>query len=134
MQVRYRYVRYMCPRCGFPTQLGDEKCFICGYVFIEENNIEKHITHKEKMLNLPKLDYTGWTAPQQLRKIGEEFGEVSEAVAEGNPVRIIKESLDAIQTLNTLIHIVADDYNLNLDRFYREHEEKLRQKGYLKED
>ncbi len=113
-----------CPRCEFINQAKWEVCFICGYKFLDD----------VKMLNLPKLDYKNWTAAQQLRKIGEEFGEVSEAVAEGNPVRIIKESLDAIQTLNTLIHIVADDYNLNLDRFYREHEEKLRQKGYLKED
>lgn len=112
----------LCPRCDFPNDSGFNKCFICGYMFLED----------VPMLNLPEIDYNGWTIPMQIRKIGEEIGEVGEAVAEENPVQVIRESLDAIQTLHTLITMVSKEYNLGLSRFYREHIEKLERKGYLK--
>lgn len=112
-----------CPRCDFPNAEDRIECFICS-CNLKEGEVAN-------MLNLPRLDYKDWTAAQQLRKIGEEFGEVAEAVAQDNPVRIVKESLDAIQTLDTLITIVVKEYNLDLVKFYKEHREKLRVKGYL---
>ncbi len=118
----------ICPRCEFPNEDGVLKCFICGFQLSKnEEFITQYISH------LPKVDYkkNNWTSAQQLRKIGEEFGEVAEAIAEENPVQTIRESLDAMQTLDTLIRIVAEEYNMSLDRFYKEHEEKLRRKGYL---
>jgi len=85
-------------------------------------------------INLPEVDWQShnWTIPGQVKKIGEEYSEVAEAVALADPINTIREALDTMQTCATLISMVAADYHLNLDRFYREHEEKLRAKGYLK--
>lgn len=82
-------------------------------------------------INLPLVDYSGWTIPQQVRKIGEEYGEVVEALLEENPVEVIRESLDCMQTHWTLINMVAGEYRINIDRLYQEHCEKLARKGYL---
>ena len=72
-----------------------------------------------------------WTIPSQVKKIGEEYGEVAEAVAMNDPVRTIKEALDTMQTCATLINMVQAEYNLNLDRLILEHETKLFNKGYM---
>jgi hypothetical protein len=48
-----------------------------------------------------------------------------------DPVRTIKEALDAMQTCATLINMVQVEYNLNLDRLILEHETKLFNKGYM---
>ncbi len=83
-------------------------------------------------INLPDIVIQpGWTIPGQVKKIGEEYSEVAEAVAQNNPVQIIRESLDAMQTYNTLIHIVADEYGICIDKLVEEHTEKLVRKGYM---
>ena len=83
-------------------------------------------------INLPDIVIQpGWTIPSQVKKIGEEYGEVAEAVALDDPVRTIKEALDTMQTCATLINMVQAEYNLNLDRLILEHEEKLINKGYM---
>lgn len=84
-------------------------------------------------LNLLDVDHSKWTIPQQVRKIGEEYGEVVEALLEGNPVEVIRESLDCIQTHWTLINMVAEEYHLNIGKLYEEHCEKLVRKGYVEE-
>ena len=86
-------------------------------------------------IDLPEVDWQShnWTIPGQVKKIGEEYSEIAEAVALADPVNTIREALDTMQTCATLISMVATDYNIRLDRFYREHEEKLARKGYLKE-
>lgn len=114
----------LCPKCG---QIMEENtsgwaCPDCGYT-----------SKKYEPINLPVIDYSGWTIPQQVRKIGEEYGEVVEALLEGNPVEVIRESLDCMQTHWTLINMMAGEYQINIDRLYQEHCEKLRRKGYLKE-
>lgn len=83
---------------------------------------------------LPEIDWRSqnWTPANQLRKIAEEYGEVAEAVAQANPVQVIRESLDAMQTYNTLIHIVAAEYDIRIDKLVQEHSEKLIRKGYMK--
>jgi len=83
-------------------------------------------------INLPDIVIQpGWTIPGQVKKIGEEYGEVAEAVAMNDPVRTIKEALDVMQTCATLINMVQVEYNLNLDRLILEHETKLFNKGYM---
>lgn len=85
-------------------------------------------------INLPDIVIQpGWTIPQQVRKIGEEYGEVVEALLEGNPVEVIRESLDCMQTHWTLINMVAGEYRIDIDRLYQEHCRKLVRKGYVKE-
>lgn len=84
-------------------------------------------------IDLPEVDWQShnWTIPGQVKKIGEEYSEIAEAVALADPVNTIKEALDTMQTCATLINMVLDDYNMSLDRFVAEHEAKLRKKGYL---
>jgi Phosphoribosyl-ATP pyrophosphohydrolase. len=92
-------------------------------------------------INLPEVDWTkqsNWTIESQLDKIREEFNEVIDAVRQGNPVEIIRESLDGMQTFKTLIEMVLAEWNVNgkvmsFERFQVEHAEKLQRKGYLKE-
>lgn len=86
-------------------------------------------------LNLPEVDWesNNWTIPGQLKKIFEEAGEVAEAVAQADPVNTIRESLDTIQTCLTLISMVQAEFNMPLERFIQEHNDKLQRKGYLKE-
>ena len=75
----------------------------------------------------------GWTAESQLIKIEEEANEVREALARGDIVNVIRESLDAMQTYKTLIQIYDEyfDGRLDIDKFLREHREKLVRKGYM---
>src|SRR5690554_2133641 len=84
-------------------------------------------------ITLPEIDWRSqnWTPAQQLRKVAEEMGEVAEAVAENNPIQVIRESLDAKQTYSTLIHIVAAEYDICIDKLLKEHVEKLIRKGYM---
>jgi NTP pyrophosphatase (non-canonical NTP hydrolase) len=87
-------------------------------------------------IDLPEIDWDkqGWSAASQLKKIAEEFGEVAEAVALQDHTNIIRESLDTIQTCWTLITMIRDEWQIDMDKFYREHEEKLTRKGYLKDE
>lgn len=84
-------------------------------------------------VKLPKLNIPPeWTLAMQLDKIQEEFDEVKEAMLELNYVEVVKESLDLMQTGATLITMVIGlDPALNFEGFCREHEEKLKRKGYV---
>ena len=73
-----------------------------------------------------------WTAESQLVKITEEFDEVREAIANNDPINVVKEALDLAQTAMTLIEIQRLEYNLNITKFVTEHEAKLRRKGYMR--
>jgi NTP pyrophosphatase (non-canonical NTP hydrolase) len=82
------------------------------------------------------VDYKrlGWDKASQWLKIGEELGEVVKAIIEDNPVEEIKESLDVMETMWTRINMVADEYGINIKRLVNEHNQKLKDKGYLKEE
>jgi len=75
----------------------------------------------------------GWNQANQWDKIGEELGEVVKAIVMNNPVEIIKESLDVMETLWTHANIIADDYGMDINIFIREHNEKLLKKGYIQD-
>jgi NTP pyrophosphatase (non-canonical NTP hydrolase) len=115
----------LCPNCGqiMETRTDGYYCPDC----------EKKKRKIYNPINLPTIDYSDWTIPQQVRKIGEEYGEVAEALLEGNPVEVIRESLDCMQTHWTLINMVAKEYGINIDKLYQEHCQKLVRKGYVKE-
>ena len=116
-------INYSCPNCEslLDGTLGNYTCK-CGYT-----------SKKYEPINLPVVDHSAWTIPQQVRKIGEEYGEVVEALLLGNPVEVIRESLDCMQTHWTLINMVAAEYNISIDKLYQEHCRKLVRKGYVKE-
>ena len=70
---------------------------------------------------------------QQLAKIGEEYGEVAEAVAKGDLESAAREALDVIQTCCTMLDmIVYFDDEVDLSKLVNEHNHKLFRKGYLK--
>ena len=48
-----------------------------------------------------------------------------------DPVGTIREALDTMQTRATLINMVLAEWEVPLDRFLWEHEEKLAKKGYM---
>ena len=116
---------YRCPKCKdiLSGKIGNFVCDTCGYKSKKDTSV----------INLPVVKHKelGLTAAYQLRKIAEEYGEVAEAVAQENPVQVIRESLDSMQTFWTLINIIADDYGINIDKLYKEHCDKLERKGYL---
>lgn len=72
-----------------------------------------------------------WTIPGQVKKIGEEYSEVAEAVALNDPVNTIREALDIMQTCVTLINMVQTEWDISLDKILQEHKNKLERKGYL---
>lgn len=84
-------------------------------------------------MNDVTVDYKrlGWNQASQWDKIGEELGEVVKAIVQNNPVDIIRESLDVMETLWTHANMVADDYGMDLSIFIKEHNEKLLRKGYV---
>ena len=85
-------------------------------------------------LHLPDITIQEkWTIPGQVKKIGEEYSEVAEAVALADPINAIREALDTAQTCCTLINMIIAEYDgrINFERLKREHIEKLRKKGYL---
>lgn len=93
------------------------------------------------LINLPEIDWqkiSDWTIQSQLEKITEEFNEVKVAVAEDDPIEIIKESLDVMQTCKTLIEMVIVDWEtpagkrMKIEKFLADHKEKLERKGYLR--
>ena len=83
---------------------------------------------------LPDIEIqSDWTIPGQIKKVLEEAGEVAEAVALADPVNTIREAMDTMQTCATLINMVTAEYRMDMQLFIREHEDKLRRKGYLPE-
>lgn len=108
------------------------ECDKCGAIGTYDE-IANHKCEKTwPPINLPVIDFTGCTQGQQIRKIGEEYGEVAEALVSGNPLEVIRESLDCIQTHWTLINMVAAEFDINIDKLYQEHCRKLIKKGYLR--
>lgn len=83
-------------------------------------------------IRLPDLTIQpDWTAESQLVKITEEFEEVKEAIGNQDPINVVREALDVMQTCNTLIEIQRREYHLNINKFMVEHFNKLRKKGYM---
>lgn len=91
-------------------------------------------------LLLPDVDWRShkWTSAGQIAKIGEEVFEVAEALATGDLVNAIRETLDTIQTGYTMLDILQNEWQKEYDspcpigRFVSEHKAKLERKGYLK--
>lgn len=93
-------------------------------------------------LFLPDVNWQSqkWTSAGQVKKILEEASEVAEALATGDLVNAMRETLDTIQTGFTMLNILQAEWQEEygspcpIGRFLTEHEAKLKRKGYLKED
>ena len=118
---------YNCPRCGVVVsdRFDFTVCVACGYKSFKADRVQ--VDWKKH----------NWTSSQQIRKIFEEASEVAEALAEGDLVNAIRETLDTKQTCDTMLAILAyqweEEYNspCPLKKFEQEHIEKLQRKGYL---
>jgi len=70
---------------------------------------------------------------QIIGKCNQMSGELPRLkTGERNPLRLIEESFDVAQSAVTMIHTIADKYDIDIIEQQALHEEKLRQRGYLK--
>lgn len=100
-----------------------------------------------KTLSLPKLNQLNPTLESTALKLMEEAGELAQAIGKfrglsGEKVnmpeeevlhQIAKELLDVAQTAVTMMFVMEDNYGIDIGELLKEHVEKLRIKGYLKE-
>lgn len=86
--------------------------------------------------DLPDVDWQtkNWTIPEQIKKIGEEYSEIAEALVLNQPGKVIAETLDVMQTCDTMLSMIMAKYGIpSLNTYFVAHNSKLKYKGYLKE-
>lgn len=100
---------------------------------------------KEKIIALPKLNGLSPTMESTALKLMEEAGELAQAIGKfrginGEPVRqeearvikcITEELLDVAQTAVSMMFVLEEQYQVNIEAAVSQHIEKLRAKGYL---
>jgi len=101
-----------------------------------------------KTISLPKLNNLSPTMESTALKLMEETGELAQAigkfrglngeqvqVSESEVVKMITEELlDVAQTAVSMMFVIEEKFNLNIDAVVKEHIEKLIKKGYIKND
>lgn len=99
----------------------------------------------EKILSLPKLNQLRPTLESTALKLMEEAGELAQVIGKyrglsGEKVhldeetivnQIAKELLDVAQTAVTMMFVMEDQFDINIDSLLAEHWEKMERKGYL---
>ncbi|MGI6433881.1 MAG: MazG-like family protein [Syntrophomonadaceae bacterium] len=99
----------------------------------------------EKTLSLPKLNQLRPTLESTALKLMEEAGELAQVIGKyrglsGEQVhldeetivnQIARELLDVAQTAVTMMFVMEEQFDLNIDSLLLEHWEKMEQKGYL---
>lgn len=100
---------------------------------------------KQKIIALPKLNRLSPTMESTALKLMEEAGELAQAIGKfrglnGEPERqeedkviscITEELLDVAQTAVSMMFVLEEQYQVNIDEAVTQHVEKLRAKGYL---
>jgi len=100
---------------------------------------------KQKIIALPRLDRLSPTMESTALKLMEETGELAQAIGKfrgmnGEPScpkesqvmeSILQELLDVAQTAVTMMFVLEEQYNLNIDEAVTKHIEKLIGKEYL---
>jgi NTP pyrophosphatase (non-canonical NTP hydrolase) len=100
---------------------------------------------EQKIITLPRLDGLSPTMESTTLKLMEEAGELAQAIGKfrgmnGEPdcpkesqvmEAILQELLDVAQTAVTMMFVLEEQYNLNIDEAVTKHIEKLIGKGYL---
>lgn len=100
-------------------------------------------------LSLPRLNCLTPTFESACIKLCEEMGEVARIIGKGQGLNgesksvVLKkqefinelgsELFDVAQSAMTMLYLFQDEYNLDIDKFYNNHIDKLIAKGYLKE-
>lgn len=100
---------------------------------------------EQKIIALPKLNRLSPTMESTALKLMEEAGELAQAIGKfrglnGEPLRheeaqvmdcITKELLDVAQTAVSMMFVLEEQYQVDIEKALIQHIEKLRQKGYL---
>lgn len=103
---------------------------------------------KQKIIALPRLNKLSPTMESTALKLMEEAGELAQAIGKfrglnGEPVKqkeheviehITRELLDVAQTAVSMMFVLEEQYQVDIDRALTQHIEKLRNKGYLSLD
>ncbi|HHV73865.1 MULTISPECIES: MazG-like family protein [unclassified Thermoanaerobacterium] len=99
-----------------------------------------------KAISLPKLNNLKPSLESTALKLMEEAGELAQAIGKfrglnGERVKmsnkdvaekISEELLDVAQVAVSMMFVLEDQYNINIDEKLKEHIEKLKKKGYIK--
>jgi NTP pyrophosphatase (non-canonical NTP hydrolase) len=112
------------------------------------NLVMERVKVEIKTISLPKLNNLSPTMESTALKLMEETGELAQAigkfrglngeqvlVSESEVVKMITEELlDVAQTAVSMMFVIEEKFNLNIDAVVKEHIEKLIKKGYIKND
>ncbi|MGI6678057.1 MAG: MazG-like family protein [Dehalobacterium sp.] len=99
-----------------------------------------------KTISLPKLNNLSPTMESTALKLMEETGELAQAIGkfrglngeeitvdEGDVIKMITdELLDVAQTAVSMMFVIEEKYQVDINRVVEEHIEKLIRKGYIK--
>ena len=116
-----------------------------NYLFPETPEYRIEDSGSFKVLYLPRLQIPGIDLLKTVCKIQEEIGELTQflgkgAAASGEATSLDRhtvfagaalELLDIAQCCFTMMYILADSYQLDLQPYLEKHEAKLRRKGYF---
>lgn len=108
-------------------------------------NMEIQNGNSFKVISLPKLNGLTPTLESTALKLMEEAGELAQAIGKfrgqsGEKVRMdekeavdrmARELLDVAQVAVSMMFVLEENYNINLEEKLRQHIEKLISKGYL---
>jgi NTP pyrophosphatase (non-canonical NTP hydrolase) len=103
---------------------------------------------KLKTISLPELNNLSPTLESTFIKMGEEQGELAECIGkyrnlsgEKNSVSEIeliektaKELMDVAQTCVTMMFKLEEQYGIDIEKIREEHIQKLKIRGYIKEN
>jgi NTP pyrophosphatase (non-canonical NTP hydrolase) len=98
-----------------------------------------------KTLSLPKLNQLKPTLESTALKLMEEAGELAQVIGKyrglsGEMIHldeetivneIAKELLDVAQTAVTMMFVMEEQFDINIDSLLNEHWQKMERKGYL---
>ena len=99
-----------------------------------------------KCISLPILNGLTPTVESCTMKVLEEVGELMQLIGKGQgksgekgniadimwAVRSVEESMDTAQSAITMACTLCEEYGIDINEIVKAHEEKLREKGYLK--
>ncbi|MCG0275375.1 MAG: MazG-like family protein [Thermosediminibacteraceae bacterium] len=99
-----------------------------------------------KVISLPKLNGLTPTLESTALKLMEEAGELAQAIGKfraqsGENIkmdekevvdRMARELLDVAQVAVSMMFVLEENYNIDLEEKIKQHIEKLKSKGYLK--
>ena len=109
--------------------------------------IEKH-RDSIKTISLPRLNGLKPDLISTMIKLTEEVGELGQLIGKmrgmsGEKIeingeelyrKIAGELLDVSQTTITMMFVLEEDYDVDIDKAVKQHYKKLKQKGYLVEE